>query len=443
MSEAKPAGTATAEKADRSADRQSLVDAFQSTRNLSAAIAEPLATEDMVIQSMPDVSPTKWHLAHTSWFFETFILKPHARDFRPFGDAYEFLFNSYYNAIGKQFRRPERGLLSRPTVVEVFAYRQSVDERIQDLAATAPQSVWAQIESLLELGIHHEQQHQELMLTDIKHVLSRNPLAPAAFDNTAPKSMGAVNALSFTQYPGGIREIGFDGNGFAFDCEGPRHQQLVRPFSIANRLVTNGEYLEFINDGAYREPSLWLSDAWTKIQEENWDAPLYWRKQDGQWSEFTLSGERSIELAQPVTHVSFYEANAYASWRSARLPTEAELEIAAHTVPAEGAFLDMKCLQPKPLNPAVKTGIAQIYGDVWEWTQSPYAPYPGFKPASGAVGEYNGKFMCDQFVLKGGSCATPCGHIRPTYRNFFPANARWQFSGIRLAIDEPLQERRH
>ncbi len=414
--------------------RDTLLDAFRTTRSLSMTLADPLSTEDMVIQTMPDVSPTKWHMAHTTWFFETFLLKPNVTEYRPFHDAFEYLFNSYYNAVGAQFPRPERGLLSRPTVGEIEDYRRHVDAAMERLITDSSDDLWTQIAPLIELGVHHEQQHQELTLTDIKHVLSWNPLKPAAY-GVKPKVFRKSAPLNFINFEGGIFKIGHEGTAFAFDCEGPRHDQLVRPFALANRPVTNGEYLEFIEDGGYRTPHLWLSDGWADLKEGGWQAPLYWSEQDGEWTEFTLHGAKKLNPHLPVTHVSFYEAAAFAAWTGARLPSEAELELAARSQDVAGNFLTTEHLHPSPVETNDNNKLLQIYGDVWEWSQSAYSPYPGFCAAEGAVGEYNGKFMSGQLVLKGGSCATPPGHMRPTYRNFFPPAARWQFSGIRLAKD--------
>ncbi len=421
-------------RSSRLLSREKIKQQFDTTRSLTLDLANPLSTEDMVVQTMPDVSPTKWHMAHTTWFFETFLLKPNVSSYRPFHDAFEYLFNSYYNAVGEQFPRPERGLLSRPTVAEIIGYRHHVDEAMDALIDTCGQDLWPEIAPLIELGIHHEQQHQELIITDIKHVLSWNPLKPAGY-GIKPKVLRKAAPLSFVEFEGGITQIGHSGHSFAFDCEGPRHDQLIRPFNLANRPVTNGEFLDFIEDGGYQTPHLWLSDGWADLQEGKWSAPLYWSQEDGEWSEFTLHGQKKLNRELPVTHINFYEASAFASWKGARLPSEAELEIAARTQEVSGNFLTTEHVHPSPVESAEDGKLLQIYGDVWEWTQSAYSPFPGFAPAEGAVGEYNGKFMSGQLVLKGGSCATPEGHMRPTYRNFFPPAARWQFSGVRLAQD--------
>jgi ergothioneine biosynthesis protein EgtB len=416
------------------ASRESLSDRYRRVRACSSRLCEPLVTEDYVIQSMPDVSPTKWHLAHTSWFFETFLLKPHQPNYKPLHPGYDYLFNSYYVQVGQRHCRPKRGLLSRPTVVEVYRYRDYVDDHMLTLLAALDSNPKAEPVALIELGLNHEQQHQELMLTDIKHVFSCNPLRPAyrqqngAANTTAP-------VLSWSAFAGGLCEIGHDGRGFAFDNEGPRHQAFVQAFQLASRLTTNGEYLDFVNDGGYARPELWLSEGWDRVVQERWSAPLYWEQRDGGWWSYTLAGMRPLEAAEPVCHVSYFEADAYARWAGVRLATEQELEIAARGTTVAGNFVESDALHPLPAPRAPDRPLRQLYGDVWEWTRSPYSPYPGYRPPPGAVGEYNGKFMCNQFVLRGGSCATPQSHMRPTYRNFFTPAARWQFSGIRLAQD--------
>jgi ergothioneine biosynthesis protein EgtB len=395
---------------------------YAAVRGTSMALIAPLSAEDCAIQSMPDASPAKWHLAHTTWFFETFVLEPHRARYRAFDPAYRYLFNSYYNAIGERHPRPERGMLSRPSLEEVLAYRRHVDEAIfegKDLPA-----------ALIELGLHHEQQHQELILTDVKHLLSRNPLKPA-YQKQWPLTPIRARAARWIGFAGGLHEIGHAGPGFAFDNESPRHRAWQEDFELASHPVTHGEFLDFVDDGGYRRPELWLSAGWDLVRSRGWQAPEYWTRRDGAWYTFTLHGEVPVDPNAPICHVSFFEAEAYARWADARLPTEAEWEVAARDLPLAGNFVESGALHPLALREAVP--LAQMFGDVWEWTRSDYAPYPGYRPAAGAVGEYNGKFMCGQYVLRGGSCATPADHIRATYRNFFPPDARWQFSGIRLA----------
>jgi ergothioneine biosynthesis protein EgtB len=392
---------------------------YAAVRAQTEALAARLTVEDCALQSMPEASPVKWHLGHTSWFFETFVLERALSGFRPFRAEFRALFNSYYVGVGPRHPRPERGLLSRPSLQEVLAYRASVDERMQAVLGDG------RVAGLIELGIHHEQQHQELVLTDVKHLLSRNPLHPAYAEWAADSAGGRAAPLRFTAFPEGVRQIGHEGSGFAFDNETPRHRVYLRGYAVADRLVTNGEYREFIDDGGYRRPELWLSEGWEARQAQGWCAPLYW---SGDGAHFTLQGLRPIDPEEPVVHVSFYEAEAYARWAGARLPGEAEWEIAAEHAPRAGNFLEAGRLRPA-------AGCPQFFGDAWEWTTSTYGPYPGYRAAEGAVGEYNGKFMVNQYVLRGGSCATPASHIRASYRNFFPAAARWQFSGIRLARD--------
>ncbi|MGZ3405112.1 MAG: ergothioneine biosynthesis protein EgtB [Polyangia bacterium] len=378
---------------------------YRDVRRASEELCRGLAVEDYVAQSMPDCSPLKWHLAHTTWFFETFVLA--GRDgYKPFDPRFAYLFNSYYDAVGARWDRPARGLLTRPTVAEVMQYRAHVDARMAEVDAPA---------DVIELGLHHEQQHQELMLTDLKHLFALNPLEPVY--RAAPVDDAAAAPLVWLRFAEAVREIGDAGGGFAFDNERPRHRTLVHPFRFASRLVTAGEYAAFIADRGYQRPELWLSDGWTTVQRENWQAPLYWRNDGGDgdqqdWTVFTLGGRRSILAGEPLLHVSFYEADAYARWAGARLPTEDEWETAA-----------------------TAGGAHQLHGVGWQWTQSAYAPYPGYRPLAGALGEYNGKFMCNQLVLRGSSLATPAGHSRDSYRNFFPPHARWQFTGIRLAQD--------
>lgn len=409
---------------------EELVLAYDRVRAQTLALAAPLSAEDCALQSMPDASPVKWHLAHTSWFFETFVLEPALPGFAPYRAEFRVLFNSYYVAVGERHPRPERGLLSRPSLEEVLAYRASVDERMHALVARDPARA-ARLADTIELGLHHEQQHQELILTDMKHALSRNPTFPA-YQEARARTSASPAPMRWAALPDGVRQIGHDGAGFSFDNERPRHRVFVGDFELAERLATNAEYQAFIADGGYRRPELWLSEGWDLARSQRWEAPLYWIEGEGGWRQFTLEGLRALEPDEPVTHVSYYEADAYARWCGARLPTEAEWEIVAAPREVTGNFLESGRLHPAPLG-AAKGG--QFFGDAWEWTSSSYAPYPGFRAPAGAVGEYNGKFMVNQYVLRGGSCATPSSHIRASYRNFFPTAARWQFSGIRLARD--------
>jgi ergothioneine biosynthesis protein EgtB len=410
-------------------DRAALATRYRAVRSLSETLCAPLAPDDYLLQSMPDCSPPKWHLAHTTWFFETFVLGPRVAGYRPFHPRFGFLFNSYYEAVGERWPRPARGLLSRPTVAEVAAYRRAVDDRVAELIASADEPTFAAAGPLIELGLQHEQQHQELLLTDLKHAFGLNPLEPAYASPLADEPHGAEPAR-WLRHEEGVRWIGFDGPGFAFDNEGPRHRVFVEEFAIADRPVTNGEYREFIAAGGYDRPEYWLSEGWAARQRHGWSAPLYWRAEGREWSQFTLHGPRPLNDAEPVCHVSYFEADAFARWSGARLPTEAEWETAAGEPDGRGQFLDSAVYHPRP-------AASGFYGGVWVWTASPYTAYPGFRPAAGAVGEYNGKFMCNQMVLRGGSCVTPAGHIRRTYRNFFPPDARWQFSGLRLAKGPP------
>jgi ergothioneine biosynthesis protein EgtB len=412
--------------------RGSQADRYSEVRAATRELAAPLSPEDCAIQSMTDASPTKWHLAHTTWFFETFILSRHNPQREAFHPAFRVLFNSYYNAVGDKHPRPQRGLISRPALDEVLAYRDQVDAEIVALVSSG--SLDPELQALIELGINHEQQHQELILTDLKHMLSCNPLRPA-YQKTWPLTPIHARETSWIRFEGGARMIGHGGEGFAFDNETPRHTAWLEDFEIASQPVNHGDFIEFIEGGGYRRPELWLSAGWDAVVTRGWEAPLYWERRGGRWYTFTLHGMAPVERNTPVCHLSFYEADAFARWAGARLPTEAEWEIAAESVPVEGNFLESGALHPLALREAPPGALAQVFGDVWEWTRSDYAPYPRFRPAKGAVGEYNGKFMCNQYVLRGGSCATPASHIRPSYRNFFPADARWQFSGLRLARD--------
>jgi ergothioneine biosynthesis protein EgtB len=401
---------------------------YRSVRGLSEALAERLSDADATVQSMPDASPAKWHLAHTSWFFETFVLRDHVPGYRLHDDRFPFLFNSYYEAEGRRHARARRGMITRPSLDEVIAYRRHVDDALVAAWDTLPDEA----RTLVELGCQHEQQHQELMLTDMLHLFAENPCEPAIWPPEPKVPVPMPGPVRWIGREGGVAEIGHDGAGFAFDCETPRHPVLLDVHAIADRTVTNGEWQAFIADGGYRDPRHWLSDGWAWVQGEGVDAPLYWEERDGVWTRFGLDGRRPVDPAAPVTHVSFYEADAYASWAGARLPTEAEWEAAAVGYdPASGNQLD----GAGPVEPRPSVEGPAFFGDVWEWTGSAYRPYPRFAAAAGAVGEYNGKFMSGQFVLRGGSCATPRGHARASYRNFFYPHQRWQFTGVRLAKD--------
>lgn len=423
-----------------------LADRYTQIRQQSCALAQPLSEEDCQLQSMPDCSPVKWHLAHTTWFFETFIVSRFQPDWQPFHPQYKMLFNSYYNAIGARHPRPQRGLLSRPPLADIGRYRDAIDDAMRGLLSRLS-GVDASFDQLVELGLNHEQQHQELILTDIKHALSMNPMKPAyaplAYTATEP-----AEQAQWLHYAGGRTRIGHETAGFAFDNETPAHDVLLTPFSLSHRLVTQAEYLAFMQDGGYQRAELWLSLGWDRVCSEQWQAPLYWEGERDDWQIFTLHGMQPLDPHAPVTHVSYFEADAYARWAGARLPREAEWEHAARQMPAAGTSgaqttpTAPNLLERGNLGPVAATrvqgnapALIQMYGDTWEWTSSSYDAYPGFSAPEGAVGEYNGKFMCNQYVLRGGSCATPASHIRSTYRNFFPPEARWQFSGIRLARD--------
>jgi ergothioneine biosynthesis protein EgtB len=405
-----------------------LAERFSGVRSLTEILAAPLSAEDQTAQSMPDASPTKWHQAHTTWFFETFILAPNLSGYEPFHPAFGYLFNSYYEAVGARHPRPIRGLLTRPSLEEVRAYRSHVDASMQNLLAGR---VDESTSSLVELGLNHEQQHQELLLMDIKHLFSCNPLRPT-YRTRRDESANRARPLSWREFDGGVVEIGHDGETFAFDNESPRHHVYIEPYALADRPVTCGEWLEFIADGGYARAEFWLSEGWNTVMSERWQAPLYWSMSDDGWEIFTLAGPRAVDPNEPVCHVSLFEADAFARWAGARLPSESEWESAAAGVLPVGQLLDIDSLHPRSVS---DPGSAGLFGDVWEWTSSAYQPYPGFVTAPGAVGEYNGKFMVNQYVLRGGCCATPADHVRATYRNFFPAASRWAFSGVRLAKD--------
>ena len=406
---------------------------YATVRQATIALSTGLSAEDCALQSMPDASPVKWHLAHTTWFFETFVLEQAVPDYQHFHPQFRILFNSYYVGVGDRHPRPERGLLSRPGLEVILRYREHVDihmRQLMDVITELPQ----RLRDLIELGLHHEQQHQELILTDLKHLLSRNPLKPAYRSAQPVRNNDAAAALRWIPFPGGLHALGHDGDGFAFDNELPRHRVYLENYALASRTVTNGEYQAFIDDGGYARAELWLSEGWDALQAQRWNAPLYWEKREGEWQMFTLCGMQKVEAAAPVYHVSYFEADAYARWAGARLPSEAEWESAASQTEADGNFVEDGALRPLPANTNAQEP-QQLFGDVWEWTHSAYAPYPGYRTAPGAVGEYNGKFMVNQYVLRGGSFGTPRTHIRASYRNFFPTAARWQFSGIRLARD--------
>jgi ergothioneine biosynthesis protein EgtB len=419
------------------AQQESAASRFRQVRAATEALCRPLATDDYSIQSMPDASPAKWHIAHTSWFFEEFVLQRALEGYRFFDDSFRYLFNSYYESVGPRHNRPERGLLSRPTVEQVWAYRGYVDEEMQQLLDR--DLLPPELQQVVTIGLHHEQQHQELLLTDLKHMFSRNPLEPAYMALPAATRRSPATRLAFKEFAGGIVDIGHVGNGFCFDNELARHRVWLEPFRFANRLTTNAEYLQFIRAGGYKRPEFWLADGWACIQREGWQRPIYWAESLDH--EFTLTGRRNLDPHAPVCHVSFYEADAFARWAGARLPTEFEWESVAAGAALEGNFVEDGTWHPCPAQPGEppvqrnNVVVQQLFGDCWEWTGSSYAPYPRFQPLHGALGEYNGKFMVNQLVLRGGSCATPRSHIRATYRNFFYPTARWQFSGVRLASD--------
>jgi len=415
--------------------REDLIRRYDAMRGATRSLIEGLSAEDCTVQSMILASPIKWHLAHTSWFFETFILERATDDFVPFDPSFRVLFNSYYNTIGEQYSRPDRGLLTRPGLDQVLAYRDHVDREIHGCFARAERLIGrVDLEHLVEVGIQHEQQHQELILTDLKHLLSINPLHPV-YRECPESEIVAPAPANWVTYADGVYHLGHEGRGFHFDNEAPSHPLLLAAFELASRPVTNAEYLEFIEAGGYRNPELWLSDGWDAARKYGWKAPAYWLGSRDRRTVFALAGLRDLRMDEPVCHLSYYEADAYARWKGARLPTEAEWEVAARGVEPCGNFVEDGFFHPVPTQQSSATRPAQMLGNLWEWTQSPYSAYPGYRAPSGALGEYNGKFMCNQFVLRGGSCATPRSHIRKTYRNFFYPDARWQFSGLRLARD--------
>ncbi len=415
------------------ADEGSLLAAYDRIRAQTERLCEPLVPEDYVIQPMPDASPAKWHLAHTTWFFEQFLLVPHHAGYRVFHPRFAYLFNSYYNTIGERHCRPKRGLLSRPTVEEVYDYRRYVDAQMRLLLGSLAARRTAELRPVIEIGLNHEQQHQELMLTDLKYTFAVNPLYPVYRERVATPSRESVAPMRWVRFAEGLRQIGHEGEAFAYDNEQPRHRVFVDAFELGSRLVTNGEYKAFIADGGYDRADLWLSSGAATAKQEGWRAPLYWIEQEGRWLNHTLSGLRPVDDDEPVCHVSLYEADAFARWAGARLATEAEWEAASESVDLEGNYVESGRFHPLPAAGEGDAELLQMFGDAWEWTGSAYLGYPGYQPPPGALGEYNGKFMCNQFVLRGGSCATPRSHVRHTYRNFFPPDARWQFTGIRLA----------
>ena len=409
---------------------EELRERYARVRAHSFNLAKPLSEEDCCVQSMPDASPVKWHLAHTTWFFETFLLEKYEESFKPFLPAFRVLFNSYYNGVGEKHPRPHRGMLTRPALHEILLYRKKINERMEKMFARMAGDEG--FRTLVELGLNHEEQHQELILTDIKHLLSLNPLKPAYREEEEEESPGA-GGIEWHAFDSGLVEVGHGGEGFSFDNESPRHKQYLNAYSLASRLVTNCEYLEFIAQGGYEDPRLWLSEAWDWIQANKIAHPVYWERGNGRWNEFTLGGNRALDPVAPAVHISYFEADAYARWAGARLPSEAEWEHAASLPEATQDALPHERLRPRPAKESA--GLQQMFGEAWQWTQSSYASYPGYLWPEGAVGEYNGKFMVNQYVLRGSSCLTPAGHSRATYRNFFPATARWQMSGIRLAKD--------
>lgn len=413
-------------------ERARLAERYPRVRQFSEQLCEPLEIEDYGLQTVVEASPPKWHLAHVSWFYETFLLRPLLSGYQVFHPRFEYLFNSYYEQTGTGFwPRPERGLLSRPRVAEVYDYRHHVDAAMTCLIAECPERDWPTLASRLEIGLNHEQQHQELLITDIKRHFAHNPLRPAYRADLPMSPIGDPEPIVWQSHAGGLTQIGAVADGFHFDNESPRHRVFLEPFALADRPVTNGEFLAFIQDGGYGNSALWLSDGWAEVRKNGWRAPLYWEERDGEWSLMTLAGMRPLNPAESVCHVSYYEADAYATWAGKRLPTEAEWEQVAAGRPIEGHFVDDGWLHPRPAGRAA--GPKQLFGDVWEWTGSAYLPYPGYRAAAGALGEYNGKFMCNQMVMRGGSCATSRDHVRATYRNFFYPNERWQFKGFRLA----------
>ena len=414
-------------------DGGAVAERYLSVRHTTRQLCAPLTADDQMVQSTPEASPAKWHQAHTTWFFETFLLAPHAPGYQPYHPAFRSLFNSYYKQVGAHPLRTIRSTFSRPSLEEVLAYRHHVDEHVVSLLTSSSSGELPSLASLVELGINHEQQHQELILTDIKHAFWTNPLQPGYLNRPLGLDGTVVPKLHWIDFDAGLHGVGHRGSQFAYDNEQPRHQVYLEPFRLASRLVTNGEYMEFMRAGGYQRPELWLSDGWDAIVAHQWTAPLYWEQTNTGWKLFTLTGVRELRPEEPVVHVSYYEADAFARWSGAHLPSEEEWEVAAADLPVEGNLMETGRYHPSAVSENRGLQLNQMFGDVWEWTRSPYVAYPGFQPAVGALGEYNGKFMCNQFVLRGGSCATPASHIRASYRNFFPPQSRWQFAGIRLA----------
>lgn len=411
--------------------RKSILECFGNVRAFSEYLVAPLEVEDFVIQPMEHASPIKWHLAHTSWFYETFVLAKYQPGYESLHPQYAYFFNSYYLQTGVPFNRANRGLLSRPTVKEVFEYRTYVNQQMVNFIEQANEKTWLEIAPVIEIGNHHEQQHQELILTDLKYLFAQNPMLPV-YRHRKGLSTAEVGDIQWIPFSEGITNIGYTGEDFAYDNEHPQHQSFLQNYELADRLITNAEYLEFMNDGGYQQSEHWLDEGWSAVIKEGWNAPLYWFKRGETWVNFTLAGVREIEANEPVSHVSYFEADAFARWMGMRLPTEQEWEHASQNIKMDGNFVENEQFHPVP-NQTRVSGLKQLFGDTWEWTQSSYSPYPNYKPIPGALGEYNGKFMANQYVLRGGSCATSKTHIRRTYRNFFHANTRWQFSGIRLA----------
>lgn len=419
-----------------SEQKQMLLERYAEIRSFTEKLTETLETEDFVIQAVEETSPVKWHLAHTSWFFEAFVLKKGMPEYEALHPQYDYIFNSYYVQTSDPHCRDKRGNLSRPTVKQVFEFREFINENMHNFITGLDEEAFREWEPVIEIGLNHEQQHQELLLTDLKFLLAQNPLYPIFLERTR-NDAADPGPMSWVEFDEGVYEVGHPGGRFGYDNEFPEHKTYLYPFGISNRLVTNGEYLEFMNDGGYSDVRLWLDEGFSAVEREEWTSPLYWIKRDGEWHHYTLNGVEKLDLNEPVTHISYYEADAYARWAGVRLPTEKEWEAASKKAEMKGHFVESMNVHPAGIADTASKGddLIQMFGDAWQWTQSAYSPYPGYKPFPGALGEYNGKFMVNQYVLRGGSCATPGSHIRRSYRNFFHAHARWQFSGIRLAKD--------